>query len=724
MKKTIDVITITLILSLILCVSACGEKRENRKFESGAYTSSTFDIPQRDGYEAQLRSVLRDADKVCISIVYTKYDDNGTIADQYTDIHTVDDSGERIHTLELDGDQSPSVVLENEYAFLGYNKETVGETGKNPVDIHRTAVFLDKKTGSFLRAIETDFQPYYIAPISDGFVIVGASTIARYSDDGELRNTVKTDFSCYVDRVGFFEDNGKYYVIEEKELGDLIYHEVLFETGSCPSLVRSIDIGVDGMNVAEQYYFNPDGEYKVNLSEMQTECLADWNCIDIQPPKKALNSLSQKYQLDDERFAISYEYRDRSAEVLLFHYDPSIDRSQIETITIGGYGVYDDPVLQWTVYTFNTSNQDYRVVLEDYGERFELDSQENRKKTNLALTQYFNDGNTPDIFYGPRFDYAYMGRNGMVVDMVDYINSMEQSDSIMTDASQRLMYDANGACYQLFSGYVMHGYYIQESVLEAVTDTSIRSLYQYAESQGIPYSVTSAANIVDEGIRYNFADLFGAYDGKKKITREDLETIVSIALSLPASNNHYADEEDVKNGRALMTPAIGYCYISAENAGMDSFHYIGFPSIHDSVHLAVPQSCMAISTTAKNKDICWKVLATLLSDNAQKQTILSGYIPVTQKALDIFCELALHPESVTDDVLTGCITGDKGIDQADVDAFLKEISTVDTIATYDWGLFDIIRDEINSYYSQNRSPAQITGTLEQRLTLYMQENYQ
>jgi len=60
--------------------------------------------------------------------------------------------------------------------------------------------------------------------------------------------------------------------------------------------------------------------------------------------------------------------------------------------------------------------------------------------------------------------------------------------------------------------------------------------------------------------------------------------------------------------------------------------------------------------------------------------------------------------------------------------FSEDVLIVDygrsTAATYDWGVFDIIYDEVNSYYSQNRSSEQISETLEKRLTLYMQENYQ
>ena len=541
MRRKISVFMsgILIILSLPLLPGCKKKEKTVLVSDYGAYSSIVFNIPEKEGFEAHLSSVLKDAENTCISVVYSHLDQEGVLTDQHTDIYTVDDDGKRIYTLELVGEQPPCVVLENEYAFLGYSIEEVEKNRDSDIDLQRTAVFLDKKKGDLVRTIQTDFQPHSITAISDGFVILGASTIARYSKDGALVKVLKLDFSCYVDGECFYEDNGRFYVIEEKELGELIYHEVDFDTGVCPALAQSEDIGVQGANVEGKYFFNPDGEYRVDLANMKVDFLADWNCIDIRPPKKYLDTPSKKYKLDDKRFAISYEYRDRTAEVLIFHYDPSIDRSNYEVIKIGGYGVYNDPVLQWAVYSFNTSNEDCRVILEDYGQRFDAYLPEERRRATLALTQYFNEGNTPDIFYGTRFDYAYMGRNGMVIDMSSYMKANENTLPIMTEAANRLMIDGNGACYQVFSGYIMYGYSVQESVLKEVQDTSIFSLYQYAKENEILYSATASSDIVDTTIRYNFADLWGIYDGERKITQEEITQLISIVLALPISKTPY-----------------------------------------------------------------------------------------------------------------------------------------------------------------------------------------
>ena len=104
--------------------------------------------------------------------------------------------------------------------------------------------------------------------------------------------------------------------------------------------------------------------------------------------------------------------------------------------------------------------------------------------------------------------------------------------------------------------------------------------------------------------------------------------------------------------------------------------------------------------------------------------MMGGRIPVTKNMLDTFCECCLHPDQIQDEVLKKHFEKKKAVSQEAVDRFLKDISSADTVQTFDWGVFDIIYDEVNTYYSQSRSPEQIAESLETRLTLYMQENYQ
>jgi hypothetical protein len=51
------------------------------------------------------------------------------------------------------------------------------------------------------------------------------------------------------------------------------------------------------------------------------------------------------------------------------------------------------------------------------------------------------------------------------------------------------------------------------------------------------------------------------------------------------------------------------------------------------------------------------------------------------------------------------------------------ISSVDTMITIDWGIYNIIAEDVESYYLQGKDIHEIAKTLHNRLLLYVQENY-
>lgn len=713
-----------LTLSVLVSVTGCIQQRKKVAYDSGAYSSSTFQIPIKDGYDLKLQRVMSDGENVCIPVVYSRYDSNHQeVLEVVTDVYTVTTDGELVYTLEVMGAQPPDAIIDGEYVYLGYStNRNAGETDK------ASAVFLDKNTGDLTRTVESDFAPRYIVDLTDGFALVGESEISKYSKDGVLVGEVVTDFQCYSGSRGFFEDNGKYFVIEEEDMLEYTYHEVDFLSGTCSRKCSSTEIGIVTSEIDGQYFFNPDGEYKVDLNNMKVGCIADWNSIDIRPPQGALNTPAKRYHLDDNRFALSYEYRDDygTTEVLIFHYDSSIDRTDVDTIRIGGFGVYDDLLLQWMVYEFNTSNKEFRVVLEDYSDEFGgllNDSTKGR----LDLMKYFNQGNAPDIFYGPQFDYDYMGHNEMIVDMAEYVNNSTSSESGgLTDTARKLFFNDQGACYQVFAAYMLNGYYMKEEVAREIGDMSFMSAFEYAQEHEITYSFIPPADIIDECIRYSFPDLWGVYDGQQKITKDDLEKMITAVVSIPHSDRMLATEDDVVNGRTLMFPmCCGSYYDEAyrQENYQEEFVFVGYPSVHGSIHLAVPKCQMGISTTAKNKEKCWEVISMLFSPEVQEQAVLAQGIPVTSQAMDKLCDSIMHPEASTIASWTNLYGKQKPGDQALLDKLLDEVASADVVATYDWGIAKIIIDEIDSYYTQSRTPAQIADTLFDRLTLYMKENY-
>lgn len=726
------------LLSGMLCISvvatlfgtACGKKKKELRNPieiTESYSCVPFQTPRKEGFASDLVNVLPDGDDFCISVLYTDQKNGISLSD----IMTVNEKGEIENVLELSGVQIPTVVFPTEYAFLGVpNKEL--SSGNTPFQHERTAVFLDRKTGDVTKTVTPEFQAEFIAPASDGFVIAGQNEIAKYDSSGNCQKSIQTPFP--MEKNSFFEENGKYYVIGGLEDEERSFYSVDFANGTILEMATLSELKLVTVDPCRNYAFKAQGEYKVDFESRQLVQIIAWNNVDIRPPTKGLEE-KEYIPMNDKQFALKYIYGENDSELLLISQEETHKPVVKEKITIGGCAVYQDLPLQWLVYQFNTTHPDYRVVLDEYARFYVGDDTNELRRGQLDLMQYFNDGNTPDIFYGNTFDFEYMGRTGMVADLKPYLNQSANNLDSLTDAAKNLMVNGQGACYQVFASYWLNGSIGLSRHFPEGDSISATDLYENSQKLGIlGYDSFSAeaTRIVDEAIIYRFPDLWGIYDKDEKISVEDLKNLLDVAI---ATQNEYGYgnegtgyQDALMKDLALITSGIVgniFSFAEKENSLRERIIFIGNPGIGGSIHLAVPSCRLAMSTTAANPDKCWELMSGIFSEEVQKIAACSGVgeIPVNKNILNEICEAAIDPKSVSDEVLKNFVKDMHPVSQENVDDYLQAVSSADALYIENRGLMLMVWDEVESYYTQNRSTDQIAKTLYDRLELYAQENY-
>ena len=113
----------------------------------------------------------------------------------------------------------------------------------------------------------------------------------------------------------------------------------------------------------------------------------------------------------------------------------------------------------------------------------------------------------------------------------------------------------------------------------------------------------------------------------------------------------------------------------------------------------------------------------MLLPDTQKKIALTHNIPVNSEVLGLMYESAQDPDHVSDEDMKRFVLGHEAVSVEVIEDYQEFIDSVDTVYTSDWGAYNIINEEISSYYTQQRSIEQIAETLDKRLTLYVQENY-
>ena len=168
-----------------------------------------------------------------------------------------------------------------------------------------------------------------------------------------------------------------------------------------------------------------------------------------------------------------------------------------------------------------------------------------------------------------------------------------------------------------------------------------------------------------------------------------------------------------------------YDLADIESSLNDSFVYLGFPSINGSARAAQTDGLVAISSDSKYKEACWQLIKYMLTDEVQEIEIIYGNNPVINTVFEDHCKYAAHPDSVSDNevVWKSIVRGKKAVPGWIISDYREMVLSINSVISYDWGLYNIICDEVNAYYYQNKSPEAIAKTFQSRLDLYVSENY-
>jgi len=82
-----------------------------------------------------------------------------------------------------------------------------------------------------------------------------------------------------------------------------------------------------------------------------------------------------------------------------------------------------------------------------------------------------------------------------------------------------------------------------------------------------------------------------------------------------------------------------------------------------------------------------------------------------------------HSAIAAEDYAYACyLSGEEEISTSSAEYFYRSIESVDTVMYHDWGVVNIIKEEVSTYYSLDKPINEIAETLYSRLNLYLAEN--
>ena len=166
--------------------------------------------------------------------------------------------------------------------------------------------------------------------------------------------------------------------------------------------------------------------------------------------------------------------------------------------------------------------------------------------------------------------------------------------------------------------------------------------------------------------------------------------------------------------------------------------FLGYPTVGGIAHNARSTGMIAISSGSKYPDECFKFIEFWCSAEAQQSAINTNKFPVVKSSFEEYLNYMKDPDSIPEDnvdmkmvasSLSGSEAAGPGVRPSSI-KFTDEMATglrqavesIDNLTITDFGIYNILREEIESYYNQNKPVSEIAKSLSGRLKLYVTEN--
>jgi len=157
--------------------------------------------------------------------------------------------------------------------------------------------------------------------------------------------------------------------------------------------------------------------------------------------------------------------------------------------------------------------------------------------------------------------------------------------------------------------------------------------------------------------------------------------------------------------------------------------FTGFPDDKNSGFTAFSYFNAAIFRSSKNKDEIWKFIRLLLSEESQKNAVMSEnmymyFFPVRKSAFDISADSSIknsrYSNSYTNDY-TGKQVKLRGITDIDVKEVKDIIESVSKASSSDSSVQKIINEQLNLFIADTQSAEETAKNVQSKVSLYLKE---
>lgn len=398
--------------------------------------------------------------------------------------------------------------------------------------------------------------------------------------------------------------------------------------------------------------------------------------------------------------------------------------------------LYATEELKNAVAQFNRYSKTAQIKVVNYYNEYDVDADYRDGLEQLKLD--IISSNAPDILDVSSIDTDLLASKGVFVDLYEYIDKDAECNREKMLTSVLQVYETDGHLYSVSPAFQLYSMWGSENVLGNQTGVNLQQLMQILSDKGKDLNAISGFSADEPVLRtlctFAMDEFIDWEKGTCDFEGRYFQELLQFAGEYKGGFTGGSTALGVRQGSVLMS--VGMIYnvadyqIQKEIYG-DEISFIGYP-VKEGTGTAVSfrGGQLAINAGNGHQDEAWEFV---------KYYLLNGYdgtgFPVMEEQFEEAMQQAMTPDMVKDENGTyempkgNYMTDDTSLSvfaasQEDVQRVRELIATAQHRFEYHTEIMEIIESEAELYFQGQKSLEQTAAIIQNRVSLYLEEQLQ
>ncbi len=405
--------------------------------------------------------------------------------------------------------------------------------------------------------------------------------------------------------------------------------------------------------------------------------------------------------------------------------------SEKETLTFGL--ILPTEEIEAFVAGFNRSSDEVRIELAVYDGAGE-DYAANLEQLKMDIVS----GEAPDIMDVSEIDLSMFSGKGAFADLYELMEADESFDKDMLVSSAAEAFEENGHLYSLGYAFQLYSIWGAESVVQGRSGISADELAKVFEENGknanALYGVAADEPLLTMLCAFAMDSFIDWENAKCSLSGDYMGTMLDFAKGYGTGYTGTGVSEGIASGDILLTAGIidSVADYQLQNELYGGVSFIGYPTESGSgTAVSYRGTELAVSAESSNQEAAWEFVKYCVENGYSGEgfpILKTQFEEAMQEAMTPEYTTAVDADGETEEVPKGSLyDGDSGYlfvyaaSQSDVEAVEALVESADTRHQYNTALQEIIDEEAESYFSGQSSLNDTVENIQERITIYLQE---